>query len=425
MERYEKYKDSGINWLGEIPHEWSMSTIGREFFVKAGGDVNRDDYSDMQSDEFRYPIYTNTVKESAPYGYTRVANYKSNTITVTGRGDVGYAAYRDHPYDAIIRLLVLTPKKENFCKYFAYFINAIINFQVGSSAIGQLSTQQIAPYPICLPTVNEQNEICNYLDSKVAQIDILIADKEKLTDLLQEKRQSIISEAVTKGLDPTVPMKDSGIEWIGEVPVHWGIKKVKHVAKTPLAYGANESAESDDPSQPRYIRITDIDESGNLRGETFKSLSLEIAAPYLLYKDDILFARSGATVGKTYLHASFNGEACFAGYLIRLSVDKRIANPKYLYYFTQSKGYWDWVCENTIQATIQNISAEKYGNLKIPFPSKETQDSIVTYLDRKISDIDQLLDSVDSQIIKLHEYRKSIISEAVTGKVKITEGGEN
>ncbi|HDR8093872.1 TPA: restriction endonuclease subunit S [Bacillus cereus] len=189
--------------------------------------------------------------------------------------------------------------------------------------------------------------------------------------------------------------------------------KWKYLAKENLMYGANESAELDDPSLPRYIRITDLDIEGNLKEETFKSLEWEKAKPYLLQKGDVLLARSGATVGKAYIHEA-NISACFAGYLIKLKVDHNKVYPKFLYYYTQTKEYADWISENTIQATIQNVSAEKYANLEMPLPSLVEQQVIVSFLNEETKNISEIVKQKERLIAILEEKRQAMITEAVT-----------
>lgn len=136
--------------------------------------------------------------------------------------------------------------------------------------------------------------------------------------------------------------KDSGIEWIGEIPEHWEVKRLKWILSENLKYGANESAELDNPEFPRYIRITDFGDDGRLKSDTFKSLPYEIAKDYMLEEGDILFARSGATVGKTFQFKNYEGLACFAGYLIKAKPNSEIANSDYVYLFTKSSGYESW-----------------------------------------------------------------------------------
>ncbi|MGI2329336.1 restriction endonuclease subunit S [Planococcus sp. YIM B11945] len=193
----------------------------------------------------------------------------------------------------------------------------------------------------------------------------------------------------------------------------YSLIKWKYLAKENMMYGANESAEHDDMSYPRYIRITDLDNEGNLKEDTFKSLPPQIAAPYLLSEGDILLARSGATVGKAYIHKG-DLNACFAGYLIKFSSRKDLVNPKFVFYYTQTKYYASWIAENTIQATIQNVSAEKYANLQMPLPSLDIQDEIVKYLDMKVDDLNITVSSKERLLYLLEEKRQSIITEAVT-----------
>jgi len=182
-------------------------------------------------------------------------------------------------------------------------------------------------------------------------------------------------------------------------------------------YGANEAAECDDSSYPRYIRITDLTDDGKLRDETFKSLEPEKAEPYLLEKGSLLFARSGATVGKTFL---FNEDikACFAGYLIK-AVFNDSAIPEYVYYYTQSKVYENWKNSIFIQATIQNIGAEKYANMPFLRPTVQEQKRIIEHLDHRCGEIDKQIGAVTKQIELLREYKQALITEVVTGKFRV------
>ncbi|MFI3184621.1 MAG: restriction endonuclease subunit S, partial [Methylococcaceae bacterium] len=208
--------------------------------------------------------------------------------------------------------------------------------------------------------------------------------------------------------------KDSGVEWLGEVPEHWEVRRLKSIIEEPLKYGANESAELDDRTLPRFVRITDIDSAGGLRDDTFKSLPVEIAEQYLLKEGDILLARSGATVGKSFIYSAQWGTACFAGYLIRARLKHTICLPRWLYYFCQTKGYWGYVVGCQIQATIQNVSAEKYANLYLPFPQISEQTQIAAFLDRETKKIDELVAEQRRLMELLKEKRQAVISHAVT-----------
>lgn len=208
--------------------------------------------------------------------------------------------------------------------------------------------------------------------------------------------------------------KPSGIEWIGDVPEEWEIKRLKDVLEEKLMYGANEVGDDEDESNPRYIRITDFDENGELRSDTFKSLPLNIAKDYLLKSGDILFARSGATVGKTFQFKNYNGLACFAGYLIKASPNETRITSDYLFYYTQCEAYENWKNSIFNKATIENIGADKYQFLKVTIPPKSEQLAIANYLDDQTQKIDRLIANKKAQAEKLKELRQIEINNAVT-----------
>lgn len=206
--------------------------------------------------------------------------------------------------------------------------------------------------------------------------------------------------------------KDSGLEWLGMVPEHWEIAPLKYLLSEPLQYGANESADNCNPLEPRYIRITDITEDGRLRKSTYRTLPYQKAEGYMLKKGDILFARSGATVGKTFLFEE-DYDACFAGYLIKASCNEKLL-PMFLYYFTSTNSYENWKNSIFNQATIQNIGADKYCTLPIPTPSSEEQEGIINFLSKKVGQIDALISEKEKMVEDLKAYRSSLITETVT-----------
>ena len=290
---------------------------------------------------------------------------------------------------------------------------------VFGSTYEAVSVNEVSNIKILVPSKNEQTQIAQFLDHKTTQLDKLIHQKEKLLKLLAEKRTAIITEAVTKGLDPNVEMKDSGIDWLGEIPKDWETKRFKFCLTEPLKYGANEAAESSDPDQPRFVRITDVDENGNLRDETFRSIDIEIAKPYLLKEGDLLMARSGATVGKNFMYKSNWGITCFAGYLIRARINQEIVLPEFGNLFLNSGSYWDWVNSIFIQSTIQNISAEKYANLVLAIPPEKEQQQIVAYAMKKRKQLGNIIDGITESLTKLKEYREALITAAVTGQIDV------
>ncbi len=209
--------------------------------------------------------------------------------------------------------------------------------------------------------------------------------------------------------------KDSGVEWLGEIPNYWDAWKFKHCLLEPMIYGANEAALDDSRENPRYIRITDMNADGTLRDETFKSLPEEVAKDYLLDDGDILLARTGATVGKSFKYKSEFGACCFAGYLVRARVNPEVVEPDFIYWYLQSDSYWKHISGSQIQATIQNVSAEKYGDLVIPLPRvRDDRVSIVNFLSVETAKIETLIEKQQQLIRLLKEKRQAVISHAVT-----------
>jgi type I restriction enzyme S subunit len=205
-----------------------------------------------------------------------------------------------------------------------------------------------------------------------------------------------------------------------DTPEQWAVKPIKSwirlklLADRPMKYGANEAALADDQDQPRFIRITDITEDGSLRADTFKSLPQDMAQDYMLDDGDLLFARSGATAGKALIYQKSWGPACFAGYLIQFRCNRAKLLPKFLFYFTQGSDYWSQIGVSIIQATIQNVSAERYGDIVLPVPPIPVQRAITEYLDRETARLDGLIVAKERVLGLLAEKRRALITRAVT-----------
>ena len=215
-------------------------------------------------------------------------------------------------------------------------------------------------------------------------------------------------------LPPYQLYKSGDTGGLGLIPLHWQSIKLKHLLSERLTYGANEAADEDDPDQPRYIRITDINSDGSLRSDTFRSLPRHVAQPYILADGDVLLARSGATVGKSLIYRDTWGECCFAGYLIRARPNKEIIDPSFLYAACQTDFYWQHIVGEQIRSTIQNVSAERYASLMLPLPPMSEQKAISAFLDRETAKIDALVDEQRQLIELLKEKRQAVISHAVT-----------
>lgn len=433
--RYDKYKDSGIAWIGEIPEHWEvrrLKQLGKNYngLTYSPNDIcgSEDGILVLRSSNikdnklcFDDNVY---VKKEIPQ---KLIVNKGDILICSRNGSaelIGKAAFIELQMVATFGAFMMIFKGTSniYHKYLFYIVTSCISqykWLFTTATINQLTSSMLGE--IFAPFINnnlEQQSIATYLDKKCGEIDELITLQEEMINKLQSYKQSVITEAVTKGLDKNVPLKDSGIEWIGEIPEYWICTVFKKFLSEPMQYGANEPAEECNYNNPRYIRITDIKDDGTLRDDTFKSLPLEKAKEYMLTKGDLLFARSGATVGKTFLYKE-DYAACFAGYLIKARCNKNELLPNFVFYYTLSNVYQNWKNSIFIQSTIQNIGADKYSVMPIIVPPLSEQQSIATYLDQKCFEIDELISIKQQKIEKLKDYKKSLIFECVTGKRKV------
>ena len=327
--KYDNYKPSGVAWLGDIPKHWELLSNKYIFQLKKNQVGKRSsDYvllsltlngvikRDMENPQGKFPAEFNTYQEVKEGDFIFCLFDVEETPRTVGLSD----------YDGMITgaYTVMQPN-QNFDKGFLYYFYLNLDADKRMKPLytglrNTISKENFFSFKTFVPPLAEQTAIAAYLDTKTAQIDTAIRIKEKQIELLKERRQILIHNAVTQGLDPSVKMKESGVEWIGVVPEHWEVKKLKYLLNGKLKYGANESGIEYDSSLPRYVRITDFGQDGKLSEDSKLSLSWKKGSEYLLKDGDILFARSGATVGKTYQFKksmSIEDNYCYAGYLIK------------------------------------------------------------------------------------------------------------
>ncbi len=447
METYSKYKDSGIKWIGKIPEHWKIEKVRHNFNFGRGLSITKSDLKDEGIPCLNYgeihskygfkvdPSFNELKKVDEEYLISSITSlldrgdfvFADTSEDIEGSGNFSFLD-SDSKTFAGYHTVILRRKRNYNYKYIAYFFDSIgYRNQIRSEVYGikvYSITQAILKdtYFVIPPSNSEQIAIANYLDEKTEEIDQLISDKKALVHLYKKEKTAVINQAITKGINNGVKMKDSEIEWLGVIPKHWQVKKLKYIISEKLKYGANESASESNIDHPRYIRITDFDKDGNLRDDTYKSLPPDKANDFLLRDGDILFARSGATVGKTFQFKKEKGESCFAGYLIKASPNTAEIESDFLYYFTQSGIYEEWKNSIFNQATIQNIGADKYSLLNVPFPpDKNEQIEIIKMIDFEINRINFKISSTENYLELLEEYRTALISNVVTGKIKVTD----
>lgn len=213
-------------------------------------------------------------------------------------------------------------------------------------------------------------------------------------------------------------MKDSGNVFIGNIPQDWRLMRLKFCLAKPLRSGTTDEPMEYSSELPRYIRISDIDKGGNLRPDTKVAIPFERAKGYILEDDTVLFASCGGTVGKAFLYKKEMGFSTYASYLIAAQANSAKVLPEWIYYFSKSATYFEWLQCSFTQSTIQNINSTKYGNLPLAVPEVSVQKRIIAYLDRKCADIDNVLEKTKASIEEYRKLKQSVITETVTKGVR-------
>ncbi|MCT4173600.1 restriction endonuclease subunit S [Elizabethkingia anophelis] len=432
MKRYETYKDSVIQ-SGEIPENWNQKPFSALFKLMNRKNFPNKEllsvYLDKGVIRFRdiEEKRTNVTSEDLTgYQLVKKGDFVINNQQAW-RGSVGVSKYEGIISPAYLVLEFKENFHPNFANYLLRNISVVSKYLISSKGVGTIQRNLYWPslksVYLNYPSLSEQLAIASFLDNKTAKIDQTISIKEKEIELLKERRQILIQKAVTKGLDDKVKLKDSGVEWIGEIPEHWEVRKLKYCLSSKLKYGANESGVEYNEELPRYIRITDFGFDGNLSEEKKLSLTWGQGRDYLLKNGDILFARSGATVGKSYqFKTSMSSEKnyAFAGYLIKAEANEKIILSDFLYLYTNSNLFENWKSAIFNKATIENIGADKYSILNIVLPPILEQIAILKDYSAKNEKISKAITLKQQEIEKLKEYKTVLIDNVVTGKVKVS-----
>jgi type I restriction enzyme S subunit len=437
---YQKYKDSGVEWLGEIPEHWEVIRIKFSTYVKG-----RVGWHGLNSKEFLYEgdfylvtgtdFKNRTVNWESCYRITEeryeedpYIHLQEKDILITKDGTIGKVVQvKNIPYKASVNsgVFVTRPLKNKHYKddYMFYVLasnifHEFINLQKSGTTISHLYQNVFENFQYPFPPLDEQEKIAQFLDYKTKQIDELIKKKETLIEKLDEKRTSLISHAVTKGLDSSVPMKDSGIEWLGNIPEHWKSIRIKFIGD--IKYGLGEPPEQLDDGLP-IIRATDI-YRGIIDGSKVQRVNPD-KVPWSrnpeLKVGDILVVRSGAYTGDSAIVPD-EWAGAIAGYDMVLTPTK--AYSKYIALNLLSKH----ILEGQIylaksRAAQPHLNAEELGNTIICLPPIKEQKLISQYLDQKTTQIDQQKAKIQEAIELLKEYRTSLITNAVTGKIDVSQ----
>lgn len=443
---YPKYKDSGIIWLGEIPEGWQVKKLGFISTILSGHPFQSTEFSDdgvpiiRMSDFADGKLKLSSVKYYPDDKVPSSAYGQEDDILIGLSGSLeNYALIQcdDLPVAINQRVGIIRNANQQTQKLTYWFIQSNsfsnqIRAILPETTIVNVSMSDLTSCKVSLPPLHTQIAIAAFLDAETARIDGLIKDYEDLIELLKEKRQALISHAVTRGLselvspdDPEfgewskpVKFKDSGVEWIGEIPEGWGILPLKHVVNFRSGYAFPSKAFSDEGIP--VIRISNITPFGAINFDNTKCLPSSYRQShkdFLIYNGDLIMAMTGATIGKLGKY-ELNREALLNQRVCAFSGSSRII-PTFLQLYLSSSGYQDYIKIIAFGGAQPNISETQLTAFPIGLPRLPEQNAIASYLDLKTTKLDSLISESQSAIELLKEHRSALITNAVTGKINV------
>jgi type I restriction enzyme S subunit len=434
---YPAYKDSGIESLGEIPTDWNAMPLKYACRESAlyGANIPASEYIDEGVRFIRTTDVDDLGRLNASNAVyldpSLAAEYmlEDGELLLSRSGTIGRSFVYDkekHGDCAYAGYLVGFKPKSMLLSRFAFYFTKAKHFEewlslsVISSTIGNVNGQKYANMPLPIPLLVEQRAIVAFLDRKTAHIDALIAKKERQIELLQEKRAALISHAVTKGLDPTVPMKDSGIKWLGEIPAHWEIAQLRRVVTKFVDYRGRtpEKVESGVPLiTARNIKNGHIDFSLSteyMREDEYEDWMVR-GRPEI---GDVLVTTE-APLGETAQIT--DTRIALAQRIILLKVNTlRMINGYLKYHFLSAFGQGE-LWSRATGSTAVGIRADRFKDSLVTVPPLEEQAKIVHLLNNKIAILERPLRKIEQSVERLHEYRAALISAAVTGKIDVRD----
>lgn len=447
MKRYDSYKDSGVEWIGEIPCHWSESKLKHLFAFGKGLTITKEDllengipcvnYGEVHSTcAFKVNPEVNSLK-CVSDDYLR-----SSTNSLLNDGDFVFAdtsedvegsgnfthLYGGRKVFAGYHTIVLKPNEILNSRFFAYQFDSLgFRSQIRSSVKGikvfSVTQSILKNCQVWFPDVGEQTAIANYLDHKTTQIDDLIAKKQRLIELLEEERTALINQAVTKGLDPTVPMRDSGIEWLGEIPEHWEVKSFRFCFDILTDYTANGSFASlaenvtyYDSGYSRLVRLTDLRVELSNEGLYVDEHAHNFLKKSELFGGEILIANVGAYAGLVMQMPFKEGKFTLGPnmFLVRLN-----ENSEFFLYQLNAPFCAEQLKLMSVSSAQPKLNKDNIRQLKVVAPTIDEQKLIANHILKAENRVGKIRTKTQHEIDLLKEYKTALISEVVTGKVDV------
>ena len=424
-------KDSGVEWIGEMPKLWAQVPVKKLAIFINGFAFS----SDWLSPEASYPVIrigdigdNGSIDFAHALGVAVADNLTGFTIqkndiliAMSGAttGKVGFV--KNNPPTSFINQRVGIIRSDKYNKYLFYCLSTnvfkeYVSLLAAGSAQPNLSTEGIKNYKVMCPPENELDEIIKYLDQQCSEIDKVLAKTRESIDEYKKLKQSVITEAVTKGIRPDRPMKPSGIEWIGDIPEEWEVRPMKSlgVYRNGLTYAPENVVDSD--SGILVLRSSNI-QRGRIELEDNVFVDQEIPEQLRVKAGDILIcSRNGSRdlIGKNAIIPE-NLNASFGAFMMIF----RCQFPQYIYYILNSTVF-AYYLGSFLTATINQLTGKNFGSMNVVFcPDDNERQEIVAYLDRQCAEIDRLIAKKEQIITELESYKKSLIYECVTGKLEV------
>lgn len=360
-------------------------------------------YGDALPSESRRAGNVSVVGSGGVSGTHDMANASGPAIVVGRKGSYGAVHWTSGVSFVIDTAYVIDRRMSRADIRWLYYVLSSVDLKGASQDVGVPGLSRDAAHSILIPeppSLVRQRRIADFLDSETHQIDQIIAARLKWGRLVRDRWITQVHDDISSVA-------------VGQFPL-------KRVLVRPPQYGAQESGDLGEAGWPRYIRITDLTEHGELREGDVRRLHPAVARQYMLRDGDILLARSGATVGKGFRYRIEMGPACFAGYLIRIQADPSLVHSAYIDHWLRTEDYWSQIRSASVQSTIQNVNAERFASLLLPYASLDSQLAVIDRATRRKVEVDRAAAVAQRQVDLLAERRQALITAAVTGQIDVT-----